>query len=59
MHHTSDTLYFKENNLVIKHVLPLKLECTGFVDANTYKHTSRNIGATMRASRIFANDKVF
>ncbi len=33
MHHTSDTLYFKEYNLVIKHGLPLKLELTGFVDA--------------------------
>ncbi len=33
MHHTSDTLYFKEYNLVIKHELPLKLKLTGFVDA--------------------------
>ncbi len=33
MHHTSDTLYFIEYNLVIKHGLPLKLELTGFVDA--------------------------
>ncbi len=31
MHHTTDTLYFKEYNLVIKHGLPLKLEFTGFV----------------------------
>ncbi len=33
MHQTSDTLYFKEYNLVIKHGLPLKLELIGFVDA--------------------------
>ncbi len=35
MHHTCDTLYFKEYNLVIKHGngLPLKQELTGFVDA--------------------------
>ncbi len=32
MHYTSDTLYFKEYNLV-KHWLPLKLELTGFLDA--------------------------
>ncbi len=33
MHHTSDTLYFKEYDLVIKYGLLLKLELTGFVDA--------------------------
>ncbi len=33
MLHTSDTLYFKEYNLVIKYVLPLKLELTGFIGA--------------------------
>ncbi len=33
MHHTSDTLHFKDYNLVIKYELPLKLELTGFVDA--------------------------
>ncbi len=33
MHHTSDTLYFKEYNLVIKHGLLLKLQLTCFVDA--------------------------
>ncbi len=36
MHHTSDTLYFKEYNLVIKHGLPLKLELTGFIDTNSH-----------------------
>ncbi len=34
MHHASDTLYFKEYNLLINYGLPLKLELTGFVDAN-------------------------
>ncbi len=33
MHHTSDTLYFKECNLVIKYGLPLKREMTGSVGA--------------------------
>ncbi len=33
MHHTSDTLYLKEYNLVIILGFPLKLELTGFVDA--------------------------
>ncbi len=33
MHYTSDTLYFKEYNLVIKYGLPLKLELTGTVNA--------------------------
>ncbi len=43
MHHTNDTLYFKEDNLVIKYGLPLKLELTGYVDACPPKITMQCI----------------
>ncbi len=39
MHHTSNTLYFKEYNLLIKHGLPLKLELTDFIDTFPHKVT--------------------
>ncbi len=55
MHHKSDTLYFKEYNLVIKHGSPLKLEFTGFVDACPPKITALDIFQQVMSTGLTLN----